>query len=236
MKLRKSLVVLAATAATAMAGLVAIPGPATADTTAGVALGLTIVNPDLTDQFPCQGGGGLALDSFSNFLGIGGQSTYTCHGALYPPGAGAQNSASVVLAGVDATTSTPYSFAGTGNIGGAYTYSEPCQDPDGDGAKDSLSGEAEGVLTSTLTGAGVIGSTPVTDITVAVGFKWSRVGFNAIIGLKGAKITAGSTVIDDPSALGVAAAVFIPSALPNCAIVDHPGPGAINIVSGTLQL
>jgi len=235
MRVRKSLVLLAAAAATVVssAGLVGT-APVGADTTAGLGVGLTVISPDLTDLFPCQGGGTAALDSFSKFLGIGGQDTYGCNGTLYPAGGGAQNSSSFATSGVDATTGTPYSFVGTGTITGNYTYSEPCQTSPVDGSKSSLSGEAEGLLTSTVTGAGFVGTTPITDATITVGFKWSRVGFNAIIGIKGVTLSSTAGTISDPAATGVSVAVFVPSSLPDCTQQNHPDPGAINIVSLTL--
>jgi hypothetical protein len=219
----------------AMLALVAVlaTGVMPAGAAPGAGAGLTVLSPLLDNGFPCQGGGGPVVHSFQKWIANQpGLDPSICTGSIYTAGGGAQNSASFAGAGV---AGQPYSIAGTGSISGAYLYSEPCQaTPAGN---EAGTGEAYGTLTLTLnTAIGNFGATPITNGSVKVNFWWSRVGLTAIVGIRGVELKAnnGAITVNDANALGAAAAIFIPASAPNCNQPGVPGPGAINILSGTL--
>ncbi|MCA1838921.1 MAG: hypothetical protein ABR507_01120 [Actinomycetota bacterium] len=204
---------------------------------------------NLTTGFPCQGGGnpdgGDAISYFATHAqnAQDGTPKYGCDGDIYGhllSASGPGNTANFSGSGVDSGSGRAFSVHGTGSISGSYTYSEPCQVV-GPAGKQSGTGEAQGTLTISLTtGGGVVNNIPfvasgVSPIKIAVHFWWSRVGVTAVVGIRGANVTAGSQTANDPDATGLAGALFVPTESPNCNDANHPAEGSINIFSGTLS-
>jgi hypothetical protein len=212
----------------------------------GVGSSVTVISPNLSGGFPCPGGGAL-LTAFQNYVnGQKGLAPSGCTGSIYSGATAAFSGA-----GVD-SSNNPYAFAGVGTIAGSYYYSEPCQNgvvvplP---GDPQPLVGEAYGAPGSpsttgglhttipTATGFAGVNHTLINNGKIDVNFWWSRVGVTAIIGLRDlrASFNNGSLTVNDATARGLAAAVFVPIYQPNCTGGVHPTqPGDIEIVSGTL--
>lgn len=202
------------------------------------------LSPHLTNGFPCQPSAPAnilpAFDALARYAQ--NQSvTYTgCSGDIYSTAQGAINSGTTAGSGVNAgDANTPYSVAGAnGTFSATYTYAEPCQQVGS--MQEALSGEANGTLTVSGTATGRYGSASVTSGSTSARFWWSRVGLTAVVGLRDITITlsttAGTKVIHETTARGLAAAVFIPTQSPNCANVAVPPANAIIIASPSLTV
>lgn len=228
MKRSAMIVTVIALAGTLAAGML----PAGAAQEAGVGTGGAVLSPNLTSNFPC-GSAFLAFDAIIKYVG-NDTTGYGCSGTIYADALTAPNRA--VFSGHGKTSAlAPFSVTGVGSIAAAYTYAEPCQDVDGAGPAptEAVTGEAIGTLTLSLNPAVTSGGVGPTN--VITNFWWSRVGLTAIVGLRG--LTASGTLnATDANAAGLAAAIFIPTASPNCLSPSVPDAGDIIIASGTLSV
>ena len=224
--------------ATAVAGLMLAGGTGPAGAlNAGGGTGVTLLSPNLTSNFPCNGGGsGLPMDAISRYA-AGNSNGYSCGGSLYTTiGNGVPNVAAFSGSGHDvAVPGNTFSFTGAGSVSSSYTYTEPCQAvvPGSPGAEW---GDAHGTLVLSVRGSGLFNTTPIDSATISTEFWWSRVGLTAVVALKGSTVSTPAGSLTDPDARGVAPAIFIPTEAPNCTTANVPAAGSVIIASGSLTL
>lgn len=225
--------------------------PIPPDRGSGSALAQVTVSPDLP-VFPCGAAAVLPRDAITLYDTTqpnpdwDSDRYHPCYGDLYAAAEGAINEGISGGAGVwhgsngPGPDDLPYAWTSTfpGSVTANYTYSEPCQDPDGPGGLDpeAVTGEAIGWINITGPAAGAIGTTTISSVSFKVKFWWSRIGTDADIGLDDPIIDFNGAAAPAPFAItkfnGRGNATFIPTIIPDCTAPTHTHPNDIIVEAG----